>query len=45
MMVLEFTPNLYMEHVGMFNSLKGILGSESSSAKSLESKPKGSRGF
>jgi predicted transcriptional regulator len=35
---LEFTPNLYLEHVDMFNSLKGILGSESSSAKSLASK-------
>jgi predicted transcriptional regulator len=41
---LEFTPNLYMEHVSMFNSLKGILGSESSSAKSLASKIPEARG-
>jgi predicted transcriptional regulator len=35
---LEFTPNLYLERVGVFNSLKGILGADSSSAKSLASK-------
>jgi len=35
---LEFTPNLYLEHVGMFNSLKAILGAESDSAKALVSK-------
>jgi predicted transcriptional regulator len=42
---LEFTPNLYLEHVGMFNSLKEILGAEGSSAKSLASKIPQARGL
>ena len=35
---LEFTPNIYLENVGVFNSLKETLGTESSSAKSLASR-------
>ena len=42
---LEFTPNLYLEHVGIFNSLKEILGAETTSAKSLASKIPQPRGL
>ena len=42
---LEFTPDLYLEHVGISNSLKGILGEESNSARSLASKIPQSRGL
>jgi len=35
---LEFTPNIYLENVGVFNSLKETLGIESGSAKPLASR-------